>query len=504
MSDSSSKPAVDTPNPEYTAMVQSWALIDALMGGTAAMQAAGETYLPREEMEQVDVYNIRLKNSVLFGRFAAAVSDLKGRPYAEPTQVQNAERLPDQLAGLPESVDDEGRSITAFCEHALKIAILRGMVHLLVDYPSVTASNLAEERSMGLRPMILAIDPANLFAWQYEKALNGEKTLTQIRINETAIESDGGFGFEVKQRIRVIYAGRPGMVWTDPDAGPAPEGAGHWELWEKLKGQDGKEAWSIVQSGPWTAGKITLETVYLEKTGFMTAKCPLEALAEMNLHHWQLYSDHRNNLRFAMAKVLFGKGMSQKEVNQKVVFGVHYKFMCESQNADMKVVGDDGSTVAAGENALKRVEERMDALAMGPLAVQASGNETATGKAINEGKGQCRLQSWVQLLEAGMNKALGYAYEWIGQEKPDDVTVDINNEFETLSLSADDMQFIESARARGDIDHYTYLDCMRLRRMFRWNADLNKIIEACNAEGPAPGMIGREEEQDDDDQDDSE
>ncbi|HSW44764.1 MAG TPA: DUF4055 domain-containing protein, partial [Phycisphaerae bacterium] len=310
---------------------------------------------------------------------------------------------------------------------------------------------------------------------------------------ETAVESDGGFGFETKERIRVIYAGPAGETYTFGDpAAVVPQA--HWELWEKVKGADGKEAWVVVDQGPWTIGKISLVTVYFNKTGFMTAKCPLDDLAQLNLYHYQLASDHRNNLRFAMAKVLFGRGLSHDEQKRPIVLGVHEAFLCGSPNADLKVVSDDGQAIAAGEGALRHCEEQMDMVAKGPLMVQASGGQTATGKAIDEGKGQCELQAWVHLMEGGMDQAIAYCCQWLGQEKPEDVGVDISDDFELLGRSGEDLDFLDRARARGDIDHVTYLDGLKLRGVLRETADIQKIAEAARNEGPATGLLGREVE----------
>lgn len=496
--DETQKQAVDTPNPEWTAMMGlASELVDDLMGGTAAMKAAGTKWLPKEEKEERDVYNVRLTNSVLFGRFSAAVASLAGRPFSKPAQLLEAKKLPEQLREIEKSVDDEGRSLTAFARYCMEIGIQRGMVHLLVDYPSRSAANLAEERALGLRPLIVAIDPKDLFAWQYEKGPNGKKTLTQIRIKETAVEPQDQWGFGTKERVRVIYAGPPGETY-DLDNPESPSPQAHWELYEKATDKDGNVQWVLIDQGPWTIGKISLVTVYFCKTGFMTAKCPLEDLAWLNLAHYQLASDHRNNLRFALARLIFGKGLSPDEQKKTIVMGVHHSFLCGSPNASMEIVGDDGSAAAAGENALRHLEDDMDVVAKGPLVVGASGNETATGRAIGEGKSQCELQSWVHLLEAGLDEALSLGCEWIGEKRPDDVHADIHNDFGTLNRATDDLDFLDRARARGDIDLETFLEGWKLRGVLPETASVKAIIARTKAEGPATGMIGREEEGEED------
>ena len=139
--------------------------------------------------------------------------------------------------------------------------------------------------------------------------------------------------------------------------------------------------------------------------------------------------------------------------------------------------------------------EQMDAVAMGPLMVQASGNQTATGKAIDEGKGQCKLQAWVHLLEAGIDQSIRSCCEWVGEAKPDEVSTDINDDFELLGRSTEDLSVLEKARTRGDIDHETFLDGLKIRRVLRENADIKEIMRRCDEEAPL-GLIGRENEQD--------
>lgn len=476
--------AVDTPNPEWTIMSSPWDLIDDLMGGTASMKAAGEKWLPREDKEKVARYRVRLNNSVLFERFSAAVESLRDRPFRKRVQIRNAEKLPDALKDIEYSVDDECRDLTVFLKHCMDIAIQRGMVHMLTDYPAVNQDRtVADERAMGLRPMIVAIDPRDLFAWQYRKGPNGKKVLTQIRIAETSIESDGSFGSVTQKRVRVIYEDR-------------------WELWQyTAKSGTSDGGWVMVQEGPWTLGKISLVTVYLNKTGYMTAKCPLEALAWLNLAHYQSMSDHRNNLRFARCGIIFGKGFSDKEREQDLIIGVNHSVLCGSPNADMKIVEHSGSAVQAGENELRHLEDQMDVVAKGPLIVRASGNVTATGHAIDEGKSQCELQSWVDQLAIGFDQSLEYAHEWVGEAMADDVSTNINKDFGMLSGAATNLEHVDRARARGDIGRRTYLECLKLYGVLVEDADVDQIIQEAEQE-PSFGMIGRPEEDDEDEDED--
>ena len=63
-------------------MAKHWPLIDALLGGTPAMRAAGLAYLPQQPRENDEDYAYRLSTATLFPAYArtAAVMEI-GRAH---------------------------------------------------------------------------------------------------------------------------------------------------------------------------------------------------------------------------------------------------------------------------------------------------------------------------------------------------------------------------------------------------------------------------------------
>ena len=72
---------VDTASSEVTEMAGNIELAKALLGGTSAMRAAGETYLPRWPNEDQTAYTCRLKVSTLFPAYKRTVATLAGKPF---------------------------------------------------------------------------------------------------------------------------------------------------------------------------------------------------------------------------------------------------------------------------------------------------------------------------------------------------------------------------------------------------------------------------------------
>lgn len=78
---------VNETDPRVAAMAEDWALVDALLGGTKAMRAAGEKYLPKWTLEDPGDYAARLKIATLFPAFEQTVKEMTGRAFADQVQL---------------------------------------------------------------------------------------------------------------------------------------------------------------------------------------------------------------------------------------------------------------------------------------------------------------------------------------------------------------------------------------------------------------------------------
>jgi len=131
---------------------------------------------------------------------------------------------------------------------------------------------------------------------------------------------------------------------------------------------------------------------------------------------------------------------------------------------------------------------------MGPLTVRSWGNETAMGKAIDEGKGQCDLQSWVREEEGVLVEAYALAAEWSRVALPEGFGVDIYDDFGLLPRSAQDLDNLQKLRDRGDLSRRTILEASKLRGLLPENHDIDEELARIEEEGPDLGMMGREDE----------
>jgi len=194
----------------------------------------------------------------------------------------------------------------------------------------------------------------------------------------------------------------------------------------------------------------------------MQGACPFEDLADLNITHWQSMSDQRNILKYSRFAILFGKGLDNESVENGLVLGANQSVLTKNPDADLKYVENAGTAIAAGERDLERLEERMEILGMQPF-VRRAGNQTATGKAIDEGKQQTEIQAWVRALELFLHQCYEYAAIWEGKQLPEDFTIDVFNDFGLGSKAIEESELLTKAVMTGKLSNETYLREIRKR-----------------------------------------
>jgi hypothetical protein len=416
------------------AMARDWALIHDLLGGTRAMRAAGETWLPREPRESLEAYRIRLSRSVLFNGLGRCLQTPTGKPFGKPATL--SDDADPRIRSLLGDVDRSGRNLTVFARDVLAAALSDGLTHILVDHPiGEPGANLAEERARGDRPYLVHIQARDLIGWRH-----GEAGLDRIRIRERVIEPDRPWGERVVDQIRVLYPGR-------------------YEVWREA-GDGADKTWRRIREGRSSMTGIPLVTIHAERKGFMTARAPLIDLAWLNLAHWQLASDQRHILHVARVPILFAKNL--KAGDGGVEIGPNRMIIGEGEGADLRFVEHSGAAIAAGRQDLVDLEDRMAVMGLDLLSSR-QGQMTATQRAIDADRADSALAAIVRGLEDGLSTAFGLAARWLDLSTESGGRVSIHQEFGLGRRDADEIDLLLKARLAGEIDRPTFLAEIRRR-----------------------------------------
>lgn len=450
---------VDTECAAYRGMKQTWELPDDLVGGTAAMRAAGEKWLPKEAKEEQDAYLRRLARSFLKPAYHDGRDRLAARPFAKPVVIKG--ELPPRLAEFAKNVDGLGSDITTFASALFLEALHRGVVHVLVDIPENPGRLVPAQREANLHAYARIVSAKDMFSWRVE----GDAT-TQIRFRSSRTVADGDWGEARVEEIFVLDSLR----------------------WRQFDRKESEKGFTLVTDRVTTAERIPIETLNLCDPRQFIAKPPLEALAWLNLAHWQSSSDQRNCLRFARLAMLFFSGIRREEAD-KIVPGPAGIFHSENPDARGGFIEHGGKAMEIGRLDLQDLEAAMAILALEPM-LQQTGNPTATAKAIDEANIQSNLLKWVRALERSLRNIFALAAVWLDETLPKDFSIDVFDNFGLTIRAEWEIQRLLDMRAKRSITVKTLLQEVKLRGLLSEGVDIAAELDSLANEGPDLSALG--------------
>lgn len=441
-------------------MAARWHVIDALLGGTPAMRAAGERLMPRFPAEELETYTKRVAVSTLFPAFRRTADVLSGKPFAKALTI--GEDVPSSLRELADDIDMRGNSLHVFAAKVFKQSgIEYGFGGILVDYPRVSGlKTQADEQKAGARPYMVHISHKRILGWQTEEK-NGALRLTQLRISEARTEPNGRFGKSVVPRVLVLEPGR-------------------WEVWE----QHGDKAEFIqVEEGVTSLDEIPFVFVLGEQTGDFQASPPLLDLAYLNVKHWQSQSDQDNILHVARVPILFAAGFPD---DKQIVIGAN-AVKADSHEARLEWVEHSGAAIEAGRNSLQDLEQQMIQTGA-ELLVKTPGDRSATEASNDAEANKSQLQRMAEDFEDSLDRALQFMAEYLRQ--PEGGHVSLYKDFGAATLSDASAQLIVSMQQGGLITKRTAIVEQQRRGMLAGDIDPEAELAAVAEEGPSLGTLG--------------
>lgn len=465
---------VAEPLPEYLEMAPLWSLTAALRGGTPAMRAAGEDYLPREPRESPEAYKIRLLRSVLTNHYAKAVGKLSGKPHRKPISIKDT--VPPTILEYTKNITNTGINIDVLSRRWLEAAIDDGVAHILVDMPKIEAPgtlpggalSIADQRSRNIRPYATIIRSRDLIGWKSE-IQSGERVLTQIRIKEETRVADpeNEFSDKAVHRVRVI---EPRFM----------------RLYEMQIDKEGEEDWVLIDEVETGLNKVPLISLYTRRTGFMTAMPWLIDLAYLNLAHFQSDSDQRNILHVARVPILFGTGFGDEDDGDRVSITVGVsQFARGPKGATLQFVEHGGQGIESGRKDLEDLELRMQLMAMEPIIRgRASGATTATQRAMDQAEEDTELGALARALENALESVLSLMNEWLGGNETFEDVVELFKDFGISAADAEVLRTLVATRNSGDMSRSAYIHELKRRGVLSDEFDPETDADLLELEGP--------------------
>lgn len=438
-------------------------------GGTETLKSKPETYLPKFEKEEQPNYDRRRKGARLRrNMFRQAVERITGRIFEVPVRLNEPSTNGELIA---DDADQRGNSLDRIARNLYRDTLKLGMRHILVEYPVVNATNLAEERAAAARPYLVELEPEQILRCYQNK----DGFITHIAWLEISTEWDNDLGQEVQtHRINERFA--------EPGAGD--HRARTWKRISSMKSAlpgearpvmiGGLPAQPIKQSYSWeldgeeytiTQERIMLHTLYAEREGHMIGRTPLTEVADLTIEHFQIASDYRNCLRHVLFPILVATGVEQKDVGD-IVLGPDSILGSGKSDASFKYLEHTGKAIEAGYKDLESLEQRAEAYA-GRLT-KASGDVKATTEAIGAAEVSSFAKDLAMSLQDVLQAIMDDCALWTGEDSTG--RVEVNMDF-AVDLPDGDLNALSSMRGAGDISRQTLWKEMTRRNVLSRDFD---------------------------------
>lgn len=466
--------SVQDQSPAVQAMALNWPIVEALLGGTPAMRAKGETYLPRWPNEAPEAFKARLAAATLYPALRRTLSVMAGKPFSKALTF--SDNVPPDLKAWCANADLEGRNLHAFGAGLMSEALAFGLCGVYVDMPrSGAAARLANgavtrkaEAEAGARPYLIAVKHHQILGWRVERKADRVR-LTQLRIAEVDEVEDGEYGVKEVRRVRVLTPGA-------------------WELWQQWANEaDRSASYTLVDQGVTTLGYIPFVPFYGEYHGFMNGRSPLLDLAHLNVKHWQSQSDQDTILHVARVPILAASGIDD---DSPITIGASSAVKLPT-GAALTFVEHTGAAISAGAQSLRELEQQMIQTGA-ELLIQSAANRTAT-EASNEAEGnKSELLRIVEGFEDSLDQVLQCMADYAGQG--DGGNVSLFKDFTAATLTDASASLVLDMQGRGLLTKPTALREMQRRGTVAPDVDPETEIELAEAEAPVtPKTPGGEE-----------
>lgn len=397
--------------------------------GSRHLKAKGTKYLPQHAKEEGPDYRVRLANSVLFNGTERTVEGLTGMVFRRDPVLQD---VPARISEHLENVDNAGTHFDVFAKTVFADALEAGHACILVEVPEVARPadrqlTDAEEAALGVRPYWCHYAKEDILSWRTE-VVAGRTLLSQLVLREPVLEDDGGYGEKKVVYYRVLRRGSEGVTW------------------QRLRIDDDTKKTIIVEGSGMVTNQdeIPFVVVYGKKTELLESRPPLLDLAETNLAHYRLLSDHLYKLHLCNLPVGVLKGVDPET---DITVGPNSWLKLPDPNMGFSWESPDGSTFSDNQEQLREFKADMAALGLSMLQVETRQAETATAKRIDKAESDSDLATAARSLQDALEKALEYHGNFMRIDTAG--SVQINRDFENLPMTPEEIREWRESVAAG-------------------------------------------------------
>lgn len=452
----------------FTAQYSNNQLSRDLLRGLKAMRGERDTstnsaqqqsyYLPKFPEEPQPVYEQRVRRSYLTNYFARALDSDSGKILAKTIGLAQGENqpLPDDYTDWLADTDLEGKPLSVLARDQLKAGMAKGLALAYVDY------------TQAKRPFVREIDIDDVLAFRADD-ITGRLTMLRWQDSMPVDSEDEGIinanvVFEITPTEWKLYR----LDDEDDNGFDQPDDMG-----EIVRYRNGSER---------ITDELPVSLFYTNKKGKLLADTPYRTLMELTLEHFQVYSDLKNMLFYALQPILFGNGMPEDLQLKALASYMFVKLPEGYKEASLEWIQVDAGVIEQARKQLDDIQQRIASFSIDNSAIKP-GNQTATQSAIDASGANAALRAFADGLEEHLERILEIM--WSYTVAPDlDINVDIQPDF-SVKDNIEDLKLLQADVKDGNITLETYLKALvthgLLPEGFDIEAEVEKLDEAVGA-----------------------
>ncbi|MEI7732918.1 MAG: DUF4055 domain-containing protein [Verrucomicrobiota bacterium] len=475
---------VNNTHPEYDLMTAAWIRARDVLGGEDSVKVAGEKYLPKLEAQSDEEYQAYKARAVFFNAAARTLAGYVGMLFRKPPYIEvpiTGSALGQAMAEFNNDADMLGTSLYGFSKQIVSEVVSVGRCGTLVDWEGSDETGHGENRAYAT-----LYRAEQILNWRVER-VNGRSIPTLVVLKEaTEVSGSDLFATGFAEQIRVLQLeethgtdGTNGFrcvvdVWRPKTAGRSQSTSqgNEWELAEtRVPLRLGKPLPLIpfVFHGP-------------ENSRPTVARVPLEDIIAMNLSHYRMDADFKHGLHYTALPTAWVSGFD-KTATLKI--GSNVAWVTENTGATAGFLEYMGQGLGSFERALDHAERLLAVLGSRLLEGQKKVAETAEALQIRQSGEDSILSSVATSISESLTHVVRWVYWWNStEENPEDITdqqalLDLNTDFRTTGMSAQEITALVSAWQAGAISQDTLFNLFRRSEIIpdgRGNAEEKGLI----------------------------
>jgi hypothetical protein len=433
-----------------------------VIAGEDLVKAANQRYLPRLEGQTDEEYAAYKERASFFNATARTAEGFIGLIFRRPPFLKMPEgqsALGKAMMEFRNDADMLGTPLGSYAKNVVAEVIAVGRAGTLIDW----------EGDVENRVYASLYTAESILNWRVER-INGRNIPTMVALYEAVCgpsKDDDPYVAGAQEQIRVLK-----LVPEKAEKGETKRPYScAVELWqpEEKKSKTDKTEWKLVETHvPRRLGKPLplLPFVFHGPRHSQPAveKLPLADIIAVNLDHYRLDADYKHGVHFTALPTAWVSGFDKTSTLR---IGSSTAWVTETPGASAGFLEFTGQGLETFERAMDRDEKLMAVLGSRLLEDHKKVGETATAIELRQSGENSILGNIAFNVSASLRQVLRWAYWWNStEETPDEVTeenvlMDLNTDFSTKGLSAQEITAIVAAWQANAISRDTMTELFR-------------------------------------------